>query len=386
MGRSLGRCFKILEVVRVVFAIKSLNNPGGGAEKVFADVVTGLSEQGFELKVLTFDQPGASLFYPIPSQIERINLGIGDVTCRATFTNTVRRIIAMRKIIRAMGPDVVVGFMHSMFIPIGFSLVGTGLPLIASEHIVPQHYETRPLERFLMRLIPFLTVQMTCVSEQVRDLYPKHVRRKMRVINNPFSLKVLNQANLSGVEGARKVLLSVGSLREQKDHITLVRAFSQIAKRLPEWNLRIVGEGGMRKIIESEISLLGMQDRIFLKGATSRIHCEYEQAQLCVIPSKYESLGLTTLEALAHGLPVVGFDDCSGTNTLIVSGENGILVSGASERVENLARGLFLLMKDTNARTLLAKRTIPVGREYNISNVVEQWVQLIKETAEKQLN
>jgi glycosyltransferase involved in cell wall biosynthesis len=208
----------------------------------------------------------------------------------------------------------------------------------------------------------------------------------MRVINNPFSLKVLNQANLSGVEGARKVLLSVGSLREQKDHITLVRAFSQIAKRLPEWDLRIVGEGGMRKIIESEISLLGMQDRIFLKGATSRIHCEYEQAQLCVIPSKYESLGLTTLEALAHGLPVVGFDDCSGTNTLIVSGENGILVSGASERVENLARGLFLLMKDTNARTLLAKRTIPVGREYNISNVVEQWVQLIKETAEKQLN
>jgi glycosyltransferase involved in cell wall biosynthesis len=129
-----------------------------------------------------------------------------------------------------------------------------------------------------------------------------------------------------------------------------------------------------------------MQDRIFLKGATSRIHCEYEQAQLCVIPSKYESLGLTTLEALAHGLPVVGFDDCSGTNTLIVSGENGILVSGASERVENLARGLFLLMKDTNARTLLAKRTISVGKEYNISNVVEQWVQLIKETAEKQLN
>ena len=367
--------------MRVVFAIKSLNNPGGGAEKVFADVVTGLSERGHELKILTFDQPGASSFYEIPAQIERINLGIGDVTCQATFANTVRRIIVLRKLMRAIDPDLAIGFMHSMYVPLGLSILGTGLPLIASEHIVPQHYETRPLERFLMRLTPFLTVRMTCVSEQVRDLYPKHVRRKMRVINNPFSLEVRSRANLSGVEGVRKVLLSVGSLREQKDHLTLVRAFGQIANKLPEWDLRIVGEGEMRNIIEREISLLGMRTRIFLTGVTNCIQSEYEQAQLCVVPSKYESLGLTTLEALAHGLPVVGFDDCPGTNALVVSGENGILVSGASERVGNLARGLFSLMNDSDARTDLVDEDILVDGKYSLQNVIEQWNQLVEETA-----
>ena len=365
--------------MKCVFAIKSLANAGGGAERVFVDVVNGLSAGEHDVTVLSHDGPAAISFYPLASQARWVRLGVGRTDRPATSLETARRMLALRRAIMGLRPGVAVGFMHSMYIPLGLALIGSGIPMIASEHIVPTHYENRPLQRLLLRLMPWLARRITVVSEQALAAYPAMMRAIMVVIPNPVRVRSDSRADVLGTWRPRKILLSVGRLTEQKDHATLVDSFALIADHLHEWDLRIVGEGECRADLQTRIAAAGLQDRISLPGATAEIWSEYSSAQLFVMPSLYESQGLALVEALQSGLPAVGFADCPGVNTLIHPGRNGVLVSG-QDRVRALACALKSLMVDGQARVGLAQAQVTVQEESDPELVLDRWKALLHAT------
>lgn len=368
--------------MRLLFCIKTMNNPGGGAERVLTDVAGGLATRGHDVALLSFDIPGGCSFYPIHSKIKRIELGIGSTNDPATVYNTLRRIVALRKNVGVYAPDVVIGFMHSMFIPLGLALVGTSFPIIASEHIVPEHYRSRFLESLLLHLVPLLAERITCVSDQVRHSYSPFIKNKMITVANPISVNACGRADASGKQKPRKILLAVGRLNPQKDYVTLIDAFAEIADQLPAWDLRIVGDGEMRPKLESMVAERGLSERIYLPGATQDIVAEYLSAQLFVQSARYESFGLTTAEALAHGLPAVGFDDCQGTNQLIRPGINGDLASGNGYRSATLAKTLKTLMQDDTLRVRLSELSDNLSHECHLENVLTHWEQIVFEVGE----
>lgn len=362
--------------MRVLFCIKALNNPGGGAERVMVEVANGLSRRGYDVIVLTFEQPGGQSFYRLDGAIERIDLGAGSTTGRATALSSLTRLIRLRAAVRALSPDVVVGFMHSMFVLLAFALVGTPSRVIASEHIVPDHYASRPVEGLLVSCSSFLVHAITCVSEQVKAQYPGFMRQKMVAIPNPTIAPSAVRADAVGEPGSRKVLLSVGRLVGQKDHETLVRAFAVISQQEPDWVLRIVGDGELRDNIRKLAENLSVGDRVELKGSVADISQEYLAAQLFVMSSRYESFGLATAEALAHGLPAIGFADCAGTNVLIEDGRNGVLVEPGQDRVGALAAALASLMTDPSKRGVLAAgATSPP--QFGLDRVLDAWLVLL---------
>jgi len=128
----------------------------------------------------------------------------------------------------------VVGFMHSRFVPLGVALVGTGIPLVVSEHIVPEHYKARPFQAMLLRLMPLFTRCITVVSKQARAAYPAALRRRMTAMPNAISVRSSQRADVGGTARRRKILLAVGRLAAQKDHAALINAFARIANRLPD--------------------------------------------------------------------------------------------------------------------------------------------------------
>lgn len=365
--------------MRLLFSIKAMNNPGGGAERVLADVANGLVTRGHQVAVLSFDSPGGESFYALDPLIERIELGVGSITGSATIMSTLRRIVALRTSVCAYLPDVVIGFMHSMFIPLGLALVGTSTPMIASEHIVPAHYRSRPIEALMLHLTPFLAKCITCVSEQVLRSYPLTLRRKMVAVANPVNVNTHGRADASGSMKSRKVLLSVGRLESQKDHEILIEAFAEIADQLPDWDLRIVGDGELRQKLTSMIAKFGLKERAYLPGVTKDIMEEYLSAQLFVQSSRYESFGLTTAEALAHRLPAVGFDDCPGINQLILPGVNGDLADGKGMRSASLSITLKALMENDDLRVRLSEQSGGIPHECRLERVLDHWEKIINE-------
>ena len=146
-------------------------------------------------------------------------------------------------------PDVVVAFMHSMYLPLSVALAGTRIPFIASEHNVPDLYQDRRLEYLALHIVPLLATTITVPSEQARQTYPRWFRRKMTAMPNPVTLVEGRRADPAGPADRRKVILSVGRLVRQKDHSCLIDAFAELAPRFPDWDLRIIGEGELRSAL-----------------------------------------------------------------------------------------------------------------------------------------
>ncbi|MCB9978334.1 MAG: glycosyltransferase family 4 protein [Rhodospirillales bacterium] len=327
--------------MKILFAIKRMEGAAGGAERVFALISSRLAARGHDVAVLSFDPPGTESFYPLAPGIRRIFLPLGDPSRPSRMRDMARRIPALRRAVRAESPDLVIGFMHSMFVPMALALFGTGIPLIASEHIVPDHYRARRAEFILLVLAAFIARRMTVISESVRGLYPAFLRRKICVVPNPVETAAFAVPDRK----SSRVILSVGRLDPQKDQTLLIEAFSILAARHPEWALRIVGEGALRSVLEERIGAAGLEGRVHLPGIVRDIAGEYARAAIFVLPSLYESFGLTSAEAMASGLPVIGFSDCPGTNELVVDGETGILVRVRTP--EALAQAMESLMQDS---------------------------------------
>ncbi len=371
--------------MKILFAIKSLDVPGGGAERVLTIVASGLAEKGHEVSVLTFDSGGGKSFYPLHSGVQRISVSLGPTAGPTGFRPFMERLPALRRAVRRERPDVVVGFMHSMFVPLAFATMGTGIPLVASEHIVPQYYRGRGMEYTLFKAGCRLSKRVTVLSEAVRELYPPRLRRKMVPMPNPVVDYQNCVVDPVGAAGQLKTVLSVGRLEHQKDHATWIEAFATIADRFPDWRVRIIGDGSLRGDLESAVNRLGVGERVVLPGSSDRIEEEYARVQLVAVPSRFESFGMVTAEALAVGLPVVGFADCPGTNELIRHDENGWLVgsAGDKDRVEAFAEGLEALMSDPSLRARLGAAGPPSVRDNAPDVVVSGWEDLLTEVSRK---
>jgi glycosyltransferase involved in cell wall biosynthesis len=181
-------------------------------------------------------------------------------------------------------------------------------------------------------------------------------------------------------DGQHKILLCVGGLRPEKDHRTLIAAFARIAAARPDWSLRIVGDGECRAELQAQVQALGLGSRVEFTGAVADVAPQYAVADLFVVPSSYESFGLATAEALAAGLPALGFADCPGTNELIRDGINGVLVAG-SDRVGGLAEGLSRLMGSAELRRKMAQAAPPSVAQFALDAVVGEWEGLLARVA-----
>ncbi len=368
--------------MRLLFAIKTMHFAAGGAERVLATLCNGLAARGHDVTLVSFDPGGVQPVYRLADAVDWIRLEIGDAGARSGFGETCRRIGGLRRVLAKQDPHTAVGFMHSSCIPLAIAALGSGIPLVFSEHIVPQYYRDRRFEYFLFQICGSLAARITVISEDFIPLYPRFLASRMRAVPNPLTLLSRKKAAVLGEQGAPKVLLSVGRLVAQKDHETLLRAFAAIAPDHPEWALRIVGAGPLRAELESLARSLGIGERVTMVGTVADIAAEYLGAQLYCVPSRYEGLPLAPAEALSLGLPVVGFADCPGTDELIEDGINGILVP-AGDRVGNLSRALGELMGDGGWRARLAAEGPKVTDRYSPESFVSRWETLLSALAPK---
>jgi len=103
----------------------------------------------------------------------------------------------------------------------------------------------------------------------------------------------------------------------------------------------------------------------------------YNKGHIFALPSIFEGFGNVTLEALAHGLPVIAFDDVVANKTLIQTRENGMLVS-TDNRVLDFAKGLEALMCDEDFRMKLGQAAYQSAQQYELGAVMMEWERLLK--------
>lgn len=124
----------------------------------------------------------------------------------------------------------------------------------------------------------------------------------------------------------RHVALFVGRLHEPKNAIGMVEAWSLALPRLDKsWDLVILGEGPERSKVEAYCRTQKIESRVRLVGYHTNVNEWLGAADLFVLPSWFEGMSNSLLEAMACGLPTV-CTAVSGTNELVARIETGIVV------------------------------------------------------------
>lgn len=103
--------------------------------------------------------------------------------------------------------------------------------------------------------------------------------------------------------GAEFVIGHVGRFAEQKNHEFLVRVFAEVARLDPRAVLLLVGDGPLREQVETDVSRAGLEERVRFVGARNDVADLLGAMDVVVMPSKFEGLPVSVVEAQAAGLP-----------------------------------------------------------------------------------
>ena len=363
--------------MKIVFCIKKLAGIAGGAERVLADIANGLTRRGHSVHVISLDDESQQPFYSFSSDVRFVPIGRSGT---GTFS-TACQFLRMRKFASDLKPDVIFGFLPSSYIFLSILFWLTPQTFIACEHITRSWYDRRPLKYSAVVLASLLSSKMSFLSADIARGYRGIPERKKIILQNPVRA-FRKQANVMAETKRHYTMLNVGRLVEFKDQKTLIKAFGAIAGDFPDWRLKIIGTGALRKNLDALIERMGLTMVVRIIEHSDDIESDYADADLFVISSFYEGFGLVTAEASSCGLPCVGFDDATGTNSIIRHGENGILVKAEGDRVASLVSALRLLMDNPEDMRRLGQNGLSRPTWFELETVVDQWEETISGLAD----
>lgn len=150
-------------------------------------------------------------------------------------------------------------------------------------------------------------VAATVKADRVRVVYPGVSPTKSTVARQPWTL------------GA------AGRLVPIKGYGLLVKAFAKVREKHPEARLEIAGDGPSRTELERQVATLGLGHAVRFLGWSENLPALMARWSLFVQPSMEEALGITVLQAMASGLPVVA-SDVGGIPEIVKNGVTGMLV------------------------------------------------------------
>ncbi len=178
---------------------------------------------------------------------------------------------------------------------------------------------------------------------------------RLTVVPNGVDTDFFKPGNNGRPKGPQ-VLLSVARLVPDKDHDTLLAAFSRLAGQHPGAELWLVGNGPRRESLEQQARDLGLAGQVKFLPATNDIRKLYHQADIFVLSSVIEALPNVIMEAMAAGLPVVATRG-GGLSEAVVPEDTGFLVNPRD--ITGLTASLARLLDDPEAGRSLGRR----GRE-----------------------
>jgi glycosyltransferase involved in cell wall biosynthesis len=201
-----------------------------------------------------------------------------------------------------------------------------------------------------------------------RSVLPKKIA--VEHLHNAIDLNVFK--NKQSITNSINIAI-IGSLVENKGHILAIQTIYILKKRGLEIKLFCLGEGTERAKLEALISELELKNEVELLGNQDYPELFLQNSFCYLCTSKSEAFGLTIIEAMACGLPVVCTDG-KGNRDLIQEGKNGFMVW--KRDAEMLADKIELLLKNDTMRIEMGKKAHAFAQDFGMKKYVDSLINL----------
>ncbi len=337
---------------RLLFLLHSLSV--GGAERLVVQMAEQL-EHEYEIGILCLDSQGQ-----LWQQCEERGYQLFEIDRPPKWS--FRTFSKVAEAIARFRPDIIHAHQYTPYLygTIGKIIARSKARFIFTEHgrHYPDHVSAK--RRFANRLLIRFTDVVTAVSKFSKDaLYENEGLRSLpiQVIYNGLyragseqSVDTDLRAEL-GLPDHSKVIGCVGSLRQVKNPVFLLRAFAQIAQQNPDTVLVYIGDGPLLVELQEERDRLGLNERVFTLGVRAPATPYFSQFSVYVLPSLCEAASLALLEAMSYGIPVV-VTNRGGSPEIVEDQKSGVVVPSGDE--DALAKALQALLDDEDKASRMA--------------------------------
>lgn len=318
----------------------------GGAETMCENLTYALTEMGHSVTVVSLYSEKT----PIARRMEDAGIRILYLDKKLGLDLTM--ISKLAKIMRQEKPDVV----HTHLDVIKYAVAAAKLCGIKRCVHTVHNVAHEEAEGWLQKMINTLYFRLgwsvpVALSPEVRRTIVSFYgldEEKVPMIYNGVDLgKCLPKTGYS--LSAPAVLLHIGRFNAQKNHKGLLEAFSLIIKSYPDCCLKLIGDGSLQEETEQYAQTLGIRENVSFLGNQTNVYPFLQEADIFLLPSKFEGMPMTIIEAMGTGLPVVA-SAVGGVPDMLEDRKSGMLTSCEPNAVEEAV--LELLRSEALRETL----------------------------------
>lgn len=350
---------------KILLFIPSLFN-SAGTERISTSLANALHEKGYEVDFVVHSSNTES-FYKLHPSIHVYSLSLnGNIN-----THKLKAAIRLRKLIKH--------HKYEAIINVGVACANVTMlvaPQVYGCKVISwEHFSIKGLN-FKRRLKHYISVFLSnhtiVLTNADRSAYPKIFNNKMAVIPNFTDINPLQNISLL----SNKVVLACGRLEEEvKRFDLLLEIWSRVNAKMPEWILRIVGDGDP-SLLYDEAKKLKITGSVQFAGRCNDMSKEYLRSSLFVVTSKYESFSLVIIEAKSFGVPVVSFDCPFGPREIVQNETDGLLIENGN--VESFSKAMIRLMGNKDLRQKMGQRAaLDYLDRWNVNKVIDKWMVIL---------
>ena len=265
---------------------------------------------------------------------------------------------------------------EGIYVPIVTTLHGTDITLVGN------HPFYKPAVTFSINKSDAVTTVSKSLKEDTLRLF--NIKKEINVVTNFIDISRFNhtftdcQRAMMATED-EKIVTHISNMREVKRIPDVIKVFYNIQKEIPA-KLMMVGEGPEREPAERLCEELGIAEKVVFFGNSNEIDRILCFSDLFLLPSKTESFGLSALEAMASGVPVIS-SNTGGIPEVNKEGFSGFL-SDVSD-VEDMSKKALYILKDEDKLKEFKQNAKAQAKTFDIHQIVPKYEAIYQETLNK---
>ncbi|RXJ55395.1 glycosyltransferase [Candidatus Marinarcus aquaticus] len=361
---------------KILFIVDTL--AFGGAQKVLFEQMKYIKKQGYEVALFSIKK---NMYH---NWFEEFLIYGAINEQQSIATNIFVVLEKLKEVVPHF--DVIIGFidLFTNYLAVMSGKMHNKTTLVSSRVVLSDHLQKIDYPSVNHEMITYFYNQadgVIALSKNVKkDLIEKYAidTKKIFQVYNPVNFKRVEQLSQKDCKHEtffnRRVILSIGRMTEQKNHLFVLELFSHIADEYEDVNLCILGDGPLRESLLKKINKLSLENRVLLPGNVENIYPYLEKSELFLFPSLYEGLGNSILEALSVGVPIVA-SNLEVIKELIENKKNGLLCELAQP--ETFIQAIKKILEDKSYAQILSNNGKISVQRFQISKIGEEFLRVI---------
>ncbi len=377
--------------MKIIYFIDRISTPGG-MERMLTIKANKLSEKGYQIGIITTEDGKKKPYFPLNENIKIFYLGVEKPLSKLQKISSLFKesyhpeyFRKAAKIVKQQKPDICISL---------FNNERAFLYKIKddSKKIIEFHFSRKGLleatkisrfprlTRWYFKNIKFKQYDRVAKKYDAFVVLTHQDKISWRSLKNAivipnFTTFRTNEDRFP--DYAQKIIISVGRIHYQKGFDLLIKAWSILEKKYPDWQLRIIGRrkntvDNLDEIID-ENNLKNVQVLLAVKN----IKEEYYKSSIYAGASRYEGFPMTLLEAATCGLPIVTWRCPTGPSEIVNHKQDGLLSEYMN--IQALANNLMELMADEQKRKQYGQAAQENIQRFSMENIMKQWEKLFNQ-------